>query len=392
MIPLESRNDRAIAAERVFDGERFLSDRVVVLREGRIADLAAKPPAGMPVTRLAAGAILAPGFVDCQVNGGGGVLLNDDASVAGIARIAAAHRRGGTTALLPTLITDTRPAIAAAIEGVAAAIRAGVPGILGIHLEGPFLSPARIGIHDPARIAEFGPGDADLLSGLGARGLTLVTLAPERVPPGAVADLVARGVRVCAGHTADDGPAIEAALDEGLTGFTHLFNAMSQMGPRAPGAVGLALAEGDAFAGIIADGHHVGDAQLRLALRLKGRDRLMLVSDAMPPVGCPSGGPRGEGAFTLFGRRITLSGDRLTGEDGTLAGAAITLAQAVRHMSTRGGASLEEALSMASLTPARFLGLEARLGRIAPGYAADLVALSPDLSVLGTWISGEHAP
>ena len=387
MIPLGSQDPCALAAAQVFDGERMLGDRIVVLRGGRIADVTAEPPADMPVTNLPAGAILAPGFLDLQVNGGGGVLLNDDSSVAGIARIAAAHRRGGTTALLPTLITDTRPAIRAAIAGVAAAIEAGIPGILGIHLEGPFLSPQRIGIHDPGRLAAFGPGDAELLTGLGTRGVTLVTLAPERVPEGAVADLVARGAFVCAGHTADTGLAIRAAVAEGLTGFTHLFNAMSQLGPREAGAVGVALSEEATFAGIIADGHHVGDDQLRLALRLKGRDRLMLVSDAMPPVG----DARADASFTLFGRRIVRTGDRLTGEDGTLAGAAITMAQAVRHMSTRGGASLEEALAMASLTPARFLGLDARLGRIAPGHAADLVALAADLTVLGTWIGGEQA-
>ncbi|WP_232628911.1 N-acetylglucosamine-6-phosphate deacetylase [Methylobacterium sp. Leaf118] len=376
---------RVLAAERVFDGDAFRTGLALVLREGRIADLTPAPPRDLPVTRLPPGTILAPGFVDVQVNGGGGVLLNDDASVAGIARIAAAHRRGGTTALLPTLITDTRPTIAAAIEGVAAAIRAGVPGILGIHLEGPFLSPQRIGIHDPARIAGFGEGDAALLTGLGARGLTLVTLAPEEVPPGAVADLVARGALVCAGHTADDGAAIRRGLDEGMSGFTHLFNAMSQLGPRAPGAVGVALSDPRAFAGIIADGHHVGDLQLRLALRLLGSDRLFLVTDAMPPVGDPGPAP----GFTLFGRRIRRDGDRLTGEDGTLAGAAITMVEAVRHMSGRGGASLAEALAMASLTPARFLGLEGRLGRIAPGFAADLVALGPDLTVTGTWIGGQ---
>ncbi|WP_342148079.1 N-acetylglucosamine-6-phosphate deacetylase [Methylorubrum sp. SB2] len=378
--------DHAIAAERVFDGDFFRHNHVVLLRGGAIIDVTDAPPPGVPVTRLPPGAILAPGFIDVQVNGGGGVLLNDDGSVEGIRRIAEAHRAGGTTGFLATLITDTRPAIARAIKGVAEAIRAGVPGLLGIHLEGPFLSPKRIGIHDPARLARFGEGDAALLTGLGTRGITLVTLAPEEVPPGAVADLVARGARVCAGHTADDGAAIRRALGEGLSGFTHLFNAMSQVGPREPGAVGVALAEEGAYAGIIADGHHVGDLQLRLALRLKGRDRLMLVSDAMPPVGDASDG------FTLFGRRIRRDGDRLTGADGTLAGAAITMAEAVRHMSGRGGATLAEALAMAALTPARFLGLDHRLGRIAPGFCADLVALGPDLSVVGTWIGGRARP
>ncbi|GJD99063.1 N-acetylglucosamine-6-phosphate deacetylase [Methylobacterium isbiliense] len=378
----------ALLAGRVFDGEAFLSDRAVVVRDGCIADLTLAPPAGLRVHRLPEGAILAPGFVDVQVNGGGGVLLNDDPSPEGIARIAAAHRRlGGTTALLPTLISDTRPAIGTAIDGVAAAIAAGVPGILGIHLEGPFLSSQRPGIHDPARLIPFEAGDVALLTGLGARGLTLVTLAPETVPLGTVAALRARGARVCAGHTADDGTALRRALDEGLDGVTHLFNAMSQLGPREAGAVGVALADPRLFAGIIADGYHVGDAQLGIARRLKGPERLMLVTDAMSPVG----DPEARRTFTLFGRTIHRDGDRLAGADGTLAGAFLTMAGAVRHMAARGGASLEEALAMASLTPARFLGLDGRLGRIAPGYAADLVALDADFGVLGTCLGGDLA-
>jgi N-acetylglucosamine-6-phosphate deacetylase len=380
--------DLVLSADRVFDGETMHEGRAVVVGGGRILDLTPDPPRA-PTLRLPPGTLLAPGFIDVQVNGGGGVLLNDDSSPAAIARIAAAHRRaGGTTALLPTLISDTREAIAAAIAGVAAALAAGVPGVLGIHLEGPFLSPRRPGIHDPARLARFGPGDADLLAGLRGRGLTLVTLAPEEVPPGTVAALVARGVRVCAGHTADDGRAIRAALDEGLGGFTHLYNAMSQLGPREPGAVGLALTDERAFAGIIADGHHVGDLSLRLALRLKGPSRLMLVTDAMPPAGDPAA----PATFALFGRTIHRDGDRLASADGTLAGALLTMAGAVRHMTARGGAALPEALAMASRTPASFLGLESRKGRIAPGHDADLVALGPDLAVRGTWVAGAPDP
>ncbi|ACL56590.1 N-acetylglucosamine-6-phosphate deacetylase [Methylobacterium nodulans] len=377
--------DRVIAAERVFDGEVFLGARAVVVRGGQIADLTAQPPPGLPLVRLPPGTILAPGFVDLQVNGGGGVLLNDDPTPAAIARIAAAHRSGGTTALLPTLISDHRPVIRAAIAAVAEAIAAGMPGILGIHLEGPFLSPRRPGIHDPARLAAFEPGDVELLTGLGSRGITLITLAPEIAPPGTVSALVARGARVSAGHTADDGTAFRAALDEGLSGATHLFNAMSQLGPREAGAVGIALTDPRVFAGIIADGHHVGDTALAIARRLKGPERLMLVTDAMSPVGDPRGGTR----FTLFGRTITREGDRLTGPDGTLAGSALTMAGAVRHMASRGGASLEEAMTMASLTPARWLGLDHRIGRIAPGCAADLVVLDADLAVRGTCLRGD---
>ncbi|ACA15057.1 N-acetylglucosamine-6-phosphate deacetylase [Methylobacterium sp. 4-46] len=377
----------ALAAPRVFDGEAELGPRTLVIRDGRIEDLAAEPPPGLPCTILPPGTILAPGFVDLQVNGGGGALLNDAPTPGTLARIAAAHRRGGTTSLLPTLISDHRPVIRAAVAAVAEAIAAGMPGILGIHLEGPFLSPRRPGIHDPARLAAFAPGDVDLLTGLGARGVTLVTLAPEVAPPGTVAALVARGARVSAGHTADDGTAFRRALAEGLTGATHLFNAMSQLTAREEGAVGVALVDDRVFAGIIADGHHVGDTALVLALRLKGPGRLMLVTDAMPPVG----DPRPEAGFTLFGRAIACRGDRLTGPDGTLAGSALTMAGAVRHMVRRGGASLAEALTMASLTPARWIGRDDRIGRIAPGLAADLVVLDRDLVVWGTCVRGEFA-
>lgn len=380
--------DLVIVAERLFDGERIRTGRAVVVRGGQIADVTPEPPRAAPAIRLPAGAILAPGFVDVQVNGGGGVLLNDDPSPAAIARIGAAHRLGGTTAFLPTLISDTRPVVGAAVAAVAAAMAADVPGVLGIHLEGPFLSPQRPGIHDPGRLARFEPDDLALMTGLGQAGITLVTLAPEVVPPGTVAALVARGARVSAGHTADPGPAIRAALDEGLSGFTHLFNAMSQLGAREPGAVGLALTEAGAFAGIIADGHHVGDEAVAVALRMKGPARLMLVTDAMPPVG----DPEARDSFILFGRTIHRAGDRLASADGTLAGSALTMAGAVRHMTARAGAALEEALAMASLTPAHFLGLDRQVGRAAPGYAADLVALDPGLDVLGTCIRGVWRP
>ncbi len=376
--------DLVLHAERVFDGTAMLTDRAVVVRGDLVVDLTDDPPSCPRTLRLPPGALLAPGFIDVQVNGGGGVLLNDDPSPAAIVRIAAAHRRvGGTTALLPTLISDTRDTIRAAVAGVRAALAAGVPGVLGLHLEGPFLNPTRKGIHDPGRLAVFAPDDVDLLASLGEAGLTLVTLAPECVPPGAVAALVARGVRVCAGHTDDPGDAISAALDEGMTGFTHLFNAMSQLGPRAPGAVGVALTDPRAVAGIIADGHHVGPDSLAVARAMLGPDRLMLVSDAMSTVGDPEAREN----FTLFGRTIHRDGDRLASADGTLAGTALTMAGAVRHM-VRTGAPLTQALAMAALVPARFLGIDGSHGRIAPGHRADLVMLDRDLGLLGTCLGG----
>ena len=371
----------AIAAARVFDGQDFRADAAVVIEGARIVDLVDSSDAPEAI-RLPPGAVLAPGFVDAQVNGGGGVLLNDEPTVEGIARIATAHRRFGATGLLPTLISDRREVMRAAIEAVGEAIAAGVPGVLGIHIEGPFLNPARKGVHPPGHLVPVEAGDADLLSALGDRGITLVTLAPERVPAGFVADLVRRGVLVSAGHTDATSAVLLPALDEGLTGFTHLYNAMSPLTSREPGAVGTALADGRVFAGIIADGHHVADLSLKVASLAKGWERLMLVSDAMSPVGTTMT------RFSLFGREIRVADGRCATADGTLAGAALDMRSAVRHVVGRLGIGLGDALRMASRTPAIFLGLGESRGRIAPGFRADLVALDAELQVLATWIGG----
>lgn len=382
-----SGSSLAISADRVFDGYEFHHNATVLIAEGHVVDLRDGPaPSGVHSVRLPGHSILAPGFIDVQVNGGGGVLLNDDPTPDAVRRIAAAHRRFGTTALLPTLITDTRDAIRSAIEAVAAAIADGAPGVLGIHLEGPFLNPARKGVHRPELMGMPEAGDGELLTSLGSRGITLVTLAPERVPAGFIAELVRRGAKVCAGHTDGRAADILAGIDEGLSGFTHLYNAMSQLGSREPGAVGTALANEGVFAGIIADGHHVNDLSLRVALRAKGPDRLMLVTDAMPPVGAEA-----MSHFALFGRPIMVKDGQCSTQEGTLAGAALDMAAAVRHMVHRVGASLGEALAMASRTPATFLGLDASHGVLRPGARADLVALNAELEVVTTWINGVSA-
>lgn len=364
----------ALRADRVFDGVRLHVDTTVMIADGRIAGLR---PGAAGDTRLPPGTLLAPGFIDVQVNGGGDALFNDDPSVATIATIAAAHRRFGTTTLLPTIITD-RPEVAeravAAVEQAAAQL----PGIAGIHLEGPFLNPMRRGVH---RAEMMRPLDRAAAQSLPLpRGLrALVTVAPEIAAPGAIAVLKARGAIVAAGHSAATAAQMGLAFAEGVTGITHLFNAMTQVTAREPGVVGAAL-DGDCFAGLIADGHHVADANLRLALKAKGRDRLMLVTDAMPPVG-------GEGRrFALFGEAVTLAGGRCVTADGTLAGAAIDMAACVRHVVAI-GAALEDALIMAALTPARFLGLDDR-GHLRPGARADLVALDDALRPIQTWIGG----
>jgi N-acetylglucosamine-6-phosphate deacetylase len=372
----------AVAADTVFDGVRVHRDTAVVIADGYVAALLPRRelPRGLRVATMADGIWLAPGFIDIQVNGGGDVLFNDAPSPEGIAAIAAAHRRFGTTALLPTLISDTPGKMRAARDAVRAML--GVhPGILGIHYEGPFLSPERAGIHDPAVFRSPDPADLALLTSLHPDA-TVVTLAPERVPAGFVAALAGAGVKVALGHSAASYEQTRAALAEGLTGFTHLFNAMPPLMGRAPGPVAAALEQPGAYYGLIVDGVHVAPAMLRLALR--GLGQALLVSDAMPPVGGRAPG------FVLCGRRITLRDGRCTAADGTLAGSALDMASAVRNCVRLLGLSLPAALRLAGAAPADFLGLGDRLGRLAPGCRADLVALDPtEIRVLASWMAGE---
>jgi N-acetylglucosamine-6-phosphate deacetylase len=376
----------AIAADVVFDGTTLHRDCAVVIEDSEIIALTPRHdlPGSLPVRNLPDGAWLAPGFIDAQVNGGGDVLFNDNPTPEAIATIATAHRRFGTTALLPTLITDSTDKMRAARAAVDAALGS-VPGVLGIHFEGPFLSPERAGVHDPARMRQPEPGDLDLLAGRN-RGVTLVTLAPERVPAGFITRLVDAGTRVALGHSMASYAETRAALAEGLTGFTHLFNAMRPLASREPGPIAAALETPSAFYGLIVDGEHVAPAMLRLALR--GAGQAMLVTDAMPPVG----GSLGE--FMLCGKPITARDGRCVTADGTLAGAALDMASAVRNAVRLVDLLLGEALRLASATPAAFLGVADRLGRLAAGYRADMVALDPaEIRVLATWIGGaENVP
>jgi N-acetylglucosamine-6-phosphate deacetylase len=371
----------ALVGARVFDGERMLDDTAVVIEGGRIAELRSAKELPSDLERRHVEGLLAPGFVDVQVNGGGGVLFNAAPTVDAIRAIGAAHRRFGTTGFLPTFITDHREKMRAAIAAVRAAIAASVPGVLGIHLEGPFLNPARKGVHDAGLMRALEDDDIAVMTSLG-RGRTLVTLAPEMVPPEAIARLAAAGVVIAAGHTAASYETIKAARRQGLTGFTHLFNAMPPLASREPGPVAAALEDRACFCGIIADLHHVAPATLRLALAVRGPERMMLVTDAMPSVGTDLA------RFDLLGQTIRRENGRLTTADGTLAGSDLDMAGAVRNAVAHLGVALEDALRMASQAPAAFLGLDGKLGRIAPGFRADLVLLDAQLHVNESWIGG----
>jgi N-acetylglucosamine-6-phosphate deacetylase len=373
----------ALTGCRIFTGEAFLEGHAVVIEGERIHAVIAEGDVPEMERRNLGGGFLAPGFIDVQVNGGGGALLNETPDVETVRTIAQSHRRFGTVGLLPTVITDAPRVISDAARSVAQAIARKVPGVLGIHIEGPFLDVARKGAHAARFIREMGQEDVEEIARLAAEMPVMLTLAPNRVAPAMVKALADRGVLVSLGHSDASHAEASQALEAGARAFTHLYNAMSQMNGREPGMVGAALSDRKSFAGIIADGHHVHDAALRVAFAAKAPDRMMLVTDAMPTA---AGGPA---SFALQGRKVTLNGGRLELSDGTLAGSNLTMDEAVRHCVQKLDMDLALVLRMASLNPASFLRREHELGRIAPGYLASLVQLGDDLTVKATWIGGQ---
>ncbi|KKC39645.1 N-acetylglucosamine-6-phosphate deacetylase [Devosia epidermidihirudinis] len=377
---------QAISASRIFDGHDWHDDAALLIEFGHVSGIVRNDaiPANAEIVRLEGG-MLVPGFVDLQVNGGGGVLLNNAPSVESIRTICAAHAEFGTTALLPTLITDTVPVNVAAIAAGKAATEQAVPGFIGLHLEGPHLSVARKGTHDPSLIRAM--DDEDLARLIAARALVphlLVTVAAETVTPTQIKALTDAGIIVSIGHSDAGLDTAAAAFGAGASMVTHLFNAMSQLGNREPGVVGASLMDGKIFAGLIADGIHVHPAAISVALRAKtGPGRVFLVTDSMSQTGTDIT------SFTLNGRVVTRSNGALRIADGTLAGADLDMIDAIEFMHSTIGLPFGEAVRMASLYPAEALGAEDTLGHLRPGAIASFVHLSDERRVNSTWISGE---
>ena len=377
----------AICAPSIFDGSKWHAHAAVLFGAGRVTGIvpASRLPDSLPATHLQAG-MLVPGFIDLQVNGGGGVLMNDDPCVETIETICRAHSRFGTTALLPTLITDTIERTEQAIDAATAALQRAVPGCLGLHLEGPHLSQARRGAHDPDLVRPAGDEDIERLLAAGkAIGNLLVTVAPEAVTAAQVNALSDAGIKVSLGHSDASRSTASQMVSAGASLFTHLFNAMSPLGHREPGMVGAALSEPHVFAGLIADGIHVDPASMGIAIRGKAEPgRIFLVTDAMSTIGSELT------EFTLNGRTVYRSAGRLTLEDGTLAGADIDMIASVRVLVEQVGIDLGEALRMASLYPARAMGVAASHGHIGEDARADFVHLSDELTVERVWIGGNN--
>lgn len=375
----------AITPTLLFTGDEMLQNHTVIIEDQHIQAILPSQDVSPDCRRAnETPYLLAPGFIDTQVNGGGGVLFNDAPNIDSAQTIATSHRQFGTTGLLPTLITDAHDKLVHAVESLQYAIDHAEPGILGIHLEGPFISNAKRGVHHPDFIRHLDVQMAQTLPKLD-NAPTIVTLAPEVVATDAIEVLTSRGFIVNIGHTAADYATTKQALMQGARGFTHLFNAMSGLESRSPGVVGAALEDADSWCGCIVDGYHIDFATLRVALAAKANGKMLLVTDAMPSVGYENK------QFALYGTQIQVENGRCTTSDGTLAGSDLDMATAVRNTIRQLHCSVEESLRMASRYPAEYLGLDHRYGSIAPRYVADLVGLDNDYRVEHVWMHGRLA-
>ncbi|MCY4478195.1 MAG: N-acetylglucosamine-6-phosphate deacetylase [Gammaproteobacteria bacterium] len=375
----------ALTNATVFTGERVIEDCSLIVEKGRFGELVphGPPPGGAEKVIDLKGRRIAPGFIDLQVNGGGGVLFNNSPTVGALSAMAAAHARFGTTAFLPTIISDDYAIMRAAIGAVRQARKEELSGVAGIHLEGPFLSPARRGTHDAARLRALDEEAIELLTSPRPDLVTLITLAPEKTTPERIARLCDTGAIVFGGHSTASYKQCLAAIDAGLGGFTHLFNGMEPIRGRDPGMVGAALDSPHCRFSIIADGHHVHPALLRLAVQAGKGGRALLVTDAMPTLGSKNT------SFELYGETIELHQGVLRDASGSLAGANLGMIDAVRNVMRFADLDWTEAVRMASSYPARAIGVDKERGFIRPGYAADFVELGDDMALHRTWSGGE---
>lgn len=369
-----------ILAPKILTPTGWLYHGCVTIQRDRIVSIGQNPDPDLPLLTLEEGSLI-PGLIDVQVNGGGGILFNQAPDRQALRTMLKAHAQFGTTAMLPTVITDCIAVMHQAADTIATAIAEQEPGVLGIHFEGPHLSLAKKGVHPPGHIRSLSDAEWQLYRRKDL-GIKVVTLAPETVAPELIAELVAEDVRVCLGHSNADSATVQAALNAGATGFTHLYNGMSPLTSREPGMVGTALTDNRSWCGIILDGHHLHPLAALLAYQAKPKGKLMLVTDAMSPVGTE------QQQFDFFSGKVVRDGSRLTDPSGSLAGSVLDMITAVQQASQQLGISFAEALMMASAYPADFLGCADRLGRLAPGKQADLVWLDDSQQVRQSWIAG----
>ncbi|RVT47798.1 N-acetylglucosamine-6-phosphate deacetylase [Rheinheimera sediminis] len=363
-----------ISVARLFDGQNWQQNVTLTIEADRIHSIQSADGAVLQGT-------LVPGFIDVQVNGGGGALFNTNTSLEALRTMVKAHAQFGSTALLPTVITDSVAVMQQAADVVAQAIASKEPGILGVHFEGPHLSVPKKGVHPEPHIRPLSAAELAIYRRTDL-GIKLVTVAPENIGPEQIKELVEANVIVCLGHSNADAVTVQAALAAGATGFTHLYNAMSPLTSREPGVVGAALADPHSWCGIILDGFHVHPLAVKVALAAKPKGKLLIVTDAMSPVGTS------QTEFDFFDGKVIRNGNKLTNLNGNLAGSVLDMASAVSYAVKELGLDLSEAVRMASLYPAEFLSISTQRGQIKAGAKADLVLLSDEGLVQQCWLEG----
>lgn len=363
-----------ISVARLFDGQNWQQNVTLTIEADRIHSIQSADGAVLQGT-------LVPGFIDVQVNGGGGALFNTNTSLEALRTMVKAHAQFGSTALLPTVITDSVAVMQQAADVIAQAIASKEPGILGVHFEGPHLSVPKKGVHPEPHIRPLSAAELAIYRRTDL-GIKLVTVAPENIGPEQIKELVEANVIVCLGHSNADAVTVQAALAAGATGFTHLYNAMSPLTSREPGVVGAALADPHSWCGIILDGFHVHPLAVKVALAAKPKGKLLIVTDAMSPVGTS------QTEFDFFDGKVIRNGNKLTNLNGNLAGSVLDMASAVSYAVKELGLDLSEAVRMASLYPAEFLSISTQRGQIKAGAKADLVLLSDEGLVQQCWLEG----
>jgi N-acetylglucosamine-6-phosphate deacetylase len=373
----------ALSNGKIFTGSEWLNQCAIIIEHEKIIALCHENnlPKNIDLRIDLKEQRLIPGLIDTQVNGGGGVLFNDAPSLVTLRTMGAAHRQYGTTGFYPTLISDDLDVMEKAIAAVAHAIAVKIPGVLGIHLEGPFLNPERKGVHNAEKFKIIDETAFQLLSSLKV-GKTLITIAPELTTPEIISRLVNAGIIVAAGHSAANYDQTQIALNAGLSSFTHLFNAMTPLTSREPGMVGAALASENAWCGIIVDGFHVHPATVKIAQAAKTKGKMILVTDAMPSVGAS------DKSFMLNGEIIRSEKGRLATANGTLAGSDLNMLAAIKNAVEMVGIKLDEAIRMASTYPAAMMGIANKYGAISVGHNASMILIDENYKLMRSWIDG----
>ena len=378
---------KSFVGATIFDGFNRHLNSALIIMNGKVVEIIPEEKVDPSTDQIVlAGGLLTPGFVDLQVNGGGGVLFNDNPSLENLKTICEAHAKLGTTSIMPTLISDSPEVHKRAISVIIDALYYPIKGLVGLHLEGPHLAVARKGAHEERFIRPMKELDCLELESLANKVRNLMlTIAPEAVLPQQITRLSNAGAVISLGHTDCTFNQAADAVDAGATCATHLFNAMSPFGSREPGLVGAVLNSGKLFSGIIADGFHVNKISINLALQAKkAPGALFLVSDSMSTVGSE------QTHFFLNDRLITRSQGKLILEDGALAGADISLSDAVRYMVNEVGILQDDAIRMASLIPAKVLGMESEIGCLVPDAQADFLWMKNDLEIEKVWVGGQE--